>query len=81
MRGCSTGKVLGNEITPIDMTLDGHTHSVSLPLEIVTATARHGSRFALQVVAQSKLYDTHPQSGSIAFSNVRVSAAAVRLAK
>jgi ABC-2 type transport system ATP-binding protein len=69
----STGKVLDNQITPIVVRLDGHKHSVSLPLEIITATAKHGSRFAVQLVAQSVLYNTHPQGGSITFSNVGVS--------
>ena len=77
----STGKVLDNQITPIQVRLDGRTHSVNLPLEIVTATARHGSRFALQLVAQSVLYNTHPQGGSITFSNVRVSVPLVRKGK
>lgn len=67
----STGKVLGNQITPIPVKLDGRSRSVSLPLEIVTATAGRRSRFELQLVAQSTLYDTHPQGGSVAFSNVK----------
>jgi ABC-2 type transport system ATP-binding protein len=76
-----TGKVLGNQITPIEVNLDGATHAASLPLEIVTATARPGSRFALQLVAQSVLYDTHPQGGSVTFSNVKVSLPSVKLAR
>jgi ABC-2 type transport system ATP-binding protein len=68
----STGKVLGNQITPIPVTLDGHSHSIGLPLEMVIATATHGSRLALQLVAQSTLYDTHPQGGSISFFDVKV---------
>jgi ABC-2 type transport system ATP-binding protein len=75
----STGKVLGNQITPIPVNLDGRSHSVSVPLEIVTATARRGSRFALQLVAQSTLYNAHPQGGSVTFSNVKVSLPAVKL--
>jgi ABC-2 type transport system ATP-binding protein len=69
----STGKVLGNQITPIPVNLDGRSHSVRLPLEIVTATATPGSRFALQLVAQSTLYNTHPLGGSVTFSNVKIS--------
>ncbi len=69
----TTGKVLGNQITPIPVTLDGHSHSVSLPLELVTATVTHSSQLALQLVAQSTLYNTHPQGGPISFSGVKVS--------
>ncbi|HET7051310.1 MAG TPA: hypothetical protein VFI54_23795 [Solirubrobacteraceae bacterium] len=77
----STGKVLDDQITPIEVTLDGRQHSVSLPVEIITATARHASRFTLQLVAQSLLYNSHPQGGSITFSNVRVSVPLVRPGK
>jgi hypothetical protein len=74
----STGKVLDNQITPTVVRLDGRRHSVSLPLEIITATAGRDSSFALQLVAQSVLYNAHPQGGSITFSNVRVSVPLVR---
>jgi ABC-2 type transport system ATP-binding protein len=68
----ATGKVLGNQITPLPVTLDGKSHSLSLPLEMVAATAKHSSRFTLQLVADSKLYDTHPAGGSVTFSKVHV---------
>ncbi|MGZ4185640.1 MAG: hypothetical protein ACXVUE_12760 [Solirubrobacteraceae bacterium] len=71
--------MIDNQITPIAVRLDGHKHSVSLPLEFITAAAKHASRFALQLVAQSVLYNTHPQGGSITFSNVSVSLPLVRL--
>jgi ABC-2 type transport system ATP-binding protein len=74
----STGKVLGNQITPIPVTLNGRSQTASVPLEIVTATARPGSRFVLALVAQRTLYDTHPLGGSVTFANVRVSLPTVR---
>jgi ABC-2 type transport system ATP-binding protein len=67
-----SGRVLGNQITPLPVTLDGATHSLSLPLEMIAATAKRSSRFTLQLVAQSKLYETHPQGGSIRFTKVNV---------
>jgi len=67
-----SGRVLGNQITPLPVTLDGATHSLSLPLEMIAATAKRSSRFTLQLVAQSKLYETHPQGGSITFTKVNV---------
>jgi ABC-2 type transport system ATP-binding protein len=74
----NTGKVLGNQITPIPVTLNGRSHSIHLPLEIVTATALPSSHFVLQLVAQSVLYNTHPQGGSIRFSDVRLSVPMVK---
>jgi ABC-2 type transport system ATP-binding protein len=73
------GRVLGNQITALPVTLDGATHNLSLPLEMVAATAKRGSHFTLQLVAQSKLYDTHPQGGSLNFTKVHVTLPAVAL--
>ena len=67
-----SGRVLGNQITPLPVMLDGATHSLSLPLEMIAATATRSSRFTLQLAAESKLYETHPQGGSITFSKVNV---------
>jgi ABC-2 type transport system ATP-binding protein len=75
----ATGIVLGNQITPLPVTLDGKSHSLNLPLEMVAATAKRNSRFTLQLVADSKLYDTHPTGGSVTFSKVHVALPGVRL--
>jgi ABC-2 type transport system ATP-binding protein len=73
----STGRVLGNQITPIDVVLDGTRHTVTTPLEIVVASARAGGRaggqFTLQLVADSALYNTFPVGGSVRFSKIAVS--------
>jgi ABC-2 type transport system ATP-binding protein len=68
----STGKVLGNQITPIPLTLDGRQHVLSQPLEILAATAEPGSHFTLQLVAQSTAYNLHPQGGSVRFVRIRI---------
>ena len=73
--------MFGTRITPIPVSLDGRPHSVSLPLEIVTATASPGSRFELQLVAQSTLYNAHPQGGSVSFSNVQVSLPTIKVGR
>jgi ABC-2 type transport system ATP-binding protein len=76
-----SGVVLGNQITPIPVTLDGRPHAVTLPLEIVAATARPGERFTLQLVAQSTLYDAHPAGGSVTFDRVHVALPVVKRAR
>ncbi len=68
-----TGKVLGNQITPIDVVLDGARHTITVPLEVVVGAANAGQRFTVQLVAQSSLYDTFPVGGSVSFSKVSVS--------
>jgi ABC-2 type transport system ATP-binding protein len=68
----ATGVVLGNQITPIPVTLDGQPHTVSQPLEIVSATAKAGETFTLQLVAFSTAYNVQRSGGAIDFSHVHV---------
>jgi hypothetical protein len=74
----ATGKVLGNQLTPIPLALDGQSRTIRVPLEIVTATARRHARFTLQLVAQSSLYNTHPAGGTVAFSRIGLTLPTVR---
>lgn len=68
----STGLVLGSQLTPIPVRLDGRTHRVTIPLEYLAATATAGSSFTLQLVADSTQIDTHVTSGSVHFSKILV---------
>ena len=76
----ASGKVLGNQITPLPVTLDGRQHSLNLPLEMVAATMKHSSRFTLQLVAQSTIYNTHPAGGSVQFTKVHVTLPTAKVA-
>ncbi len=68
----STGLVLGNQVTPIDVTLDGHSHTLSMPLEIVAYTATPASHVELQLVATTVAYAQPQLGGSVTFSTVHV---------
>ncbi len=68
----ATGVVLGSQLTPIPVTLDGRQHQVALPLEYLAAVAKPGASFTLQLVADSSQFDTHPTGGTIAFSRIRI---------
>ncbi len=67
-----TGIVLGNQITPIAVTLDGHAHTVTVPLEIVAYSATPSSHLELQLVATTVAYATPQLGGSVSFSAVHV---------
>jgi ABC-2 type transport system ATP-binding protein len=69
----ATGIVLNNQITPIPVTLDGHQHTLTVPLETVGYTATAGSSLQLQFVATTTAYITPRLGGTITFSRVRVS--------
>ena len=58
------GTVLGNIATPIPLTLDGQTHSISRDLEMVAGARRPGGGYTLQLTASSSLYDLQRSAGS-----------------
>ena len=68
----ATGYVLNNQITPIQVTLDGATHTVSVPLEVLSATDRPGERFTLQMVASTTAYNPQRAVGEITFSQIHI---------
>jgi ABC-2 type transport system ATP-binding protein len=68
----TTGLVLGNQVTPVDVTLDGRTHSTAVPLEMVAYTGRPGDRLDLQLVATTVAYAPPRLGGSIEFTAVHV---------
>ncbi len=49
-----TGLVLGNQVTPVPVTLDGRRHTTTVPLEIVAFTAEPSSDVELQLVATTR---------------------------
>jgi ABC-2 type transport system ATP-binding protein len=69
----STGVVVGTQITPIKVILDGKAHALSVPLEVIAFTARAGSRLTLQLVATSTAYAQPRLGGTIAFTGIHVS--------
>ena len=49
----STGQVLGNQVTPISVTLDGTEHVADVDLEMVAQTLKPGQKVTLQVFGSS----------------------------
>jgi len=61
----STGMVLGSQVTPIPVTLDGQTHSISIPLEPVAHALKPGQTVTAPLVASSTTYATATAFGSL----------------
>jgi ABC-2 type transport system ATP-binding protein len=61
----ATGLVLGNQITPIAVTLDGAEHTTTVPLEMVAYSVKPGTRLLLQIVATTVAYRAPRLDGSI----------------
>jgi ABC-2 type transport system ATP-binding protein len=64
--------VLGNQATPIALTLDGKPHTVSRALEGVAASATPDSTYSLQLTGGTLLYGPTRNAGTIDFSRVRI---------
>ncbi len=48
--------VLGNQVTPVPLILDGKEHTLTVPLEEVSYTAGPGSRLVLQITPATSVY-------------------------
>jgi ABC-2 type transport system ATP-binding protein len=68
----TTGLVLGNQITPVPVQLDGQPHELTLPLETISHSAPAGSSVTLQLVATTVAYATPRLGGSIDLDSIRV---------
>jgi len=58
-----TGIVLGNQVTPIPLDLDGGEHTLSRPLEAIAHTLRPGSGVTLQITASATNYGPQRATG------------------
>ena len=65
--------MLGNQATPIPVTLDGAAHTLTIPLEAVAADVTAGKTYTLQLTDGSDLYFAARQPGLVSFSSVRLS--------
>jgi len=68
----ATGRVLGNIVAPIPVTLDGKSHTVSVPIaDIVYTAPTDNSSLTLQIVGGATLYQ-NGKFGSVNIKDVRV---------
>ncbi len=61
--------VLGNQVTPIPVQLDGASHTITRQLEGVAAA---GGRYHLQLIGGSQVYGPARGAGAITFSAARI---------
>ncbi|MDT5324538.1 MAG: type transport system ATP-binding protein [Mycobacterium sp.] len=68
----TTGLVLGNLVTPVPVTLDGQSHTVTVRLEQVAQTLRPGESVTLQLVASAVPYETINSLGVMQVSGMQL---------
>ena len=68
-----TGIVLGSQITPVELVLDGTTHDVRVDLEMIAFHLRPGHTVTLQLVATTVAYAQPRLGGSLDASKISIS--------
>jgi ABC-2 type transport system ATP-binding protein len=66
----NTGRVVGNQVVPIPVTLDGKEHTVERPLEAIATRGGPGARFRVQVAAGTSVYDRQRSTGAVQLKSV-----------
>jgi ABC-2 type transport system ATP-binding protein len=69
----NTGLVLGNQVTPIPVTLNGQTQTITEPLNMVAETLSPGQSVTLQLVASAADYETITSLGQLNVSSMSLS--------
>ena len=69
----TTGLVIGNQITPIEVALDGQPHTATVLLEMISFDALPGSTVTLQIVASTVAYAAPRTGGTVTFSSIDIS--------
>lgn len=68
----NTGRVVGNILTPIPVTLDGATRTVTVSTEDIAYTAEPGDSLTLQIVGSATPFENFTSYGAIDISQVDV---------
>jgi ABC-2 type transport system ATP-binding protein len=66
------GVALGNQVTPVPVTLDGQKHTVTRSLEGAAASIAQGARYRLQVIGGSQVYGPVRAAASIQLSAIKL---------
>ena len=65
--------VVGNQITPVEVVLDGKAHTVEVDLEVIAQHLEVGQDLTLQLVATTSAYATPRLGGEITFDEIGLS--------
>jgi ABC-2 type transport system ATP-binding protein len=67
-----SGRVVGNQATPIPLTLDGALRTVERPLEPIASEAVAGSSYRLQITPATTLYAPQRSAGLVTFGRIEI---------
>jgi ABC-2 type transport system ATP-binding protein len=69
----ANGLVLGNQVTPIPVTLDGQDHTLTIPMEAIAADAGPGATYTLQITDGTTVYFAARSAGAVTLSKISLS--------
>ncbi len=69
----SRGVVVGNQVRPIPLTLDGRPHTIERPLEGIAASLTPQSRLTLQITGGSQVYGPARTAADVRIAKARLS--------
>lgn len=67
-----TGRVVGGQVTPVPVMLDGKARTVTVVLNAIATRATPASRYRLQLTAGSLIFGLQRSTGTVRLSNVAV---------
>jgi ABC-2 type transport system ATP-binding protein len=66
----AANRVLGNQVTPIPVALDGQPHTVTRELEPIAAHATQDSRYRVQIAGGTTVYGLQRSTGAVSLTDV-----------
>lgn len=66
------GVVIGNQVTPFEIILDGASHTATVDLEVIAQRVRPGDQLTLQLVAATTAYAVGCTGGSVTFDDISI---------
>ena len=74
----ATGRVVGNLVTPVSVTLDGRQHTVDIPMEYIAYSSDDpADTLTLQITSSATAYENFTSFGVINVSNINLNIATV----
>jgi len=64
--------VVGNQVTPVPIRLDGAKHTIELPIEAIAAHASKGDRYRLQLVPSTTVYYPQKIAGQLDVQQAKI---------
>ncbi|HET6507286.1 MAG TPA: CocE/NonD family hydrolase [Baekduia sp.] len=64
--------VVGNQVTPIPLVLDGRKHTVTRDLDPIAAAAAKGARYTLQIISGSTVWAPQRGTGTVTVARARL---------